>query len=75
MIQADIIHLASRAGFTQSQRASHYNIERFTKLVSIIAAAEREACALICEGRQTPGTASVAILNGAADAIRARGQA
>lgn len=33
-------------------------------------AAERERCAAICESRQTPGTGSVAILNGAADAIR-----
>ncbi len=39
------------------------------------AAAERDACAKVCESRQTPGTGSVAILNGAADAIRARGQA
>ena len=36
---------------------------------------EREACAKVCESRATPGTGSVAILNGAADAIRARGQA
>ncbi len=33
-------------------------------------AAERERCAKVCESRQTPGTGSVAILNGAADAIR-----
>ena len=33
-------------------------------------AAERERCAKGCESRQTPGTGSVAILNGAADAIR-----
>ena len=38
------------------------------------AAAEREECAKVCESRALPGTASVAILNGAADAIRARGQ-
>jgi hypothetical protein len=37
--------------------------------------AEREACAKVCESRITPGTGSVAILNGAADAIRARSQA
>jgi hypothetical protein len=35
--------------------------------------AEREACAEVCESRMTPGTGSVAILNGAAAAIRARG--
>ncbi len=35
---------------------------------------EREACARVCESRVTPGTGSVAILNGAAGAIRARGR-
>jgi hypothetical protein len=35
--------------------------------------AEREACAKVCESRATPGTGSVAILNGAAAAIRNRG--
>lgn len=30
-----------------------------------------EEAAMVCEARQTPGTGSVAILNGAADAIRA----
>ena len=35
---------------------------------------EREACAKVCESRMTPGTGSVAILNGAAAAIRARGE-
>jgi len=35
--------------------------------------AEREACAMVCESRMTPGTGSVAILNGAAATIRARG--
>jgi hypothetical protein len=36
------------------------------------AKSEREACAKVCESRITPGTGSVAILNGAADSIRAR---
>lgn len=34
-------------------------------------AAALEEAAMVCEARQTPGTGSVAILNGAADAIRA----
>lgn len=34
-------------------------------------AKERERCAALCESRATPGTGSVAILNGAAAAIRA----
>jgi len=41
--------------------------------VELVAAAEREACAKVCESRITLGTGSVAILNGAADAIKARG--
>ena len=41
---------------------------------SMAAAKEREECAQVCESRVTPGTGSVAILGGAADAIRARGQ-
>ena len=44
------------------------------KAVDVAMALEREACALICESRGTPGTGSVAILAGAADAIRARSQ-
>ena len=43
-------------------------------LVEQAKAEEREACAKVCESRQTPGTGSVAILQGAADAILARGQ-
>ena len=46
-------------------------LERFAALV---AAKEREECAQVCESRVTPGTGSVAILGGAADAIRARGK-
>ena len=43
------------------------------RLCELVAAEEREACARVCESRQTPGTGSVAVLNGAANAIRARG--
>lgn len=51
-----------------------YRAARDTALAAWEAAtnAEREACARLCESRQTPGTGSVAILQGAADAIRAR---
>lgn len=46
-------------------------IESFAR--SVEAEARRDAleeAAKVCESRQTPGTGSVAILNGAADAIR-----
>jgi hypothetical protein len=48
--------------------------ESWSKVVMASVEAEREACAKVCESRATPGTGSVAILNGAADAIRARGE-
>jgi len=47
---------------------------RFAVLIEAAMSHERERCALVCESRQTPGTGSVAILNGAADEIRARGE-
>jgi hypothetical protein len=47
------------------------DLERFSTLIR---ADEREACAKVCESRATPGTGSVAVLNGAAGAIRARGE-
>ena len=43
-----------------------------SRFAALVAAREREKCATECESRVTPGTGSVAILGGAADAIRAR---
>lgn len=48
------------------------SLEQVERFAALVAAHEREQCALVCEARSTPGTGSVAILNGAADAIRAR---
>ena len=50
----------------------HDELERF---YAIAYRAGMERAAEICESRQTPGTGSVAILNGAADAIRAEAHA
>ena len=83
MNQDDIIKLAREAGgcdisshgwtsWVGTQSTDF--LERFAARVAAAAKAEEnEACAKVCESRQTPGTGSVAILNGAADAIRARG--
>jgi hypothetical protein len=49
-------------------------LEPLKAFEALARADEREACAKVCESRATPGTGSVAILNGAADAIRARGE-
>ena len=51
------------------------HIDELRLFSELVAQHEREACAKVCESRITPGTGSVAILNGAAGAIRARGQA
>lgn len=77
--QDNILRLAREAGFGIEQgffqlRINGYadDLARFAALVKAEAVAEtREACAKVCESRSTPGTGSVAILGGAADAIRA----
>lgn len=52
-------------------KLAHYAAMVAMADVAIMAA---EAAPRVCESRQTPGTGSVAILQGAADAILARGQ-
>jgi hypothetical protein len=53
--------------------AAQHVINALDAHIQHIVRSEREACAKVCESRMTPGTGSVAILNGAAAAIRARG--
>jgi hypothetical protein len=67
----EIIRMAREAGLDPDLWNYTDAFERFAALV---ASHEREACAKVCESRATPGTGSVAILNGAEDAIRARGE-
>jgi hypothetical protein len=67
------IEMAREAGFTDGEMS--FMTTMFEHFEALVRADEREACAKVCESRITPGTGSVAILNGAADAIRARGQA
>jgi len=72
MTQNEIEHMWKVASNNPNHDTNWHDpvVEAFAALV---AAAEREACAKVCESRITLGTGSVAILNGAADAIRARG--
>ena len=78
MTREDIIEMAQKAGGVDIESNGYTSwvgtqtTEFFERFAALVAAAEREACAKVCESRQTPGTASVAILNGAVDAIRAR---
>jgi hypothetical protein len=69
----DIIRMAREAGIDWHRHWNDDESNRLEHFAALARAAEREACAKVCESRQTPGTGSVAILNGAADAIRARG--
>ncbi len=77
MTRDDIIRMAQEAGFCHDINNGIYlcapmHIERFAALV---AAAEREACAKVCEegGRDGSGRIHVQAW-GCAKAIRARGQ-
>jgi hypothetical protein len=72
MTQTEIEHMWKVASNNPNHDTNWHDpvVVIFAKL---IAQHEREACAKVCESRMTPGTGSVAILNGAADAIRARG--
>jgi hypothetical protein len=72
MTQTEIEHMWKVASNNPNHDTNWHDpvVVTFAKL---IAQHEREACAKVCESRMTPGTESVAILNGAADAIRARG--
>ena len=80
MSQDEIIAMARQAGMSDAEYGPHctpgmyaHNMEIIHRFAALVAAKEREECAQVCESRVTPGTGSVAILGGAADAIRARG--
>jgi hypothetical protein len=76
MTQDEIIEMARQAGFDEHHAKFDTRIEAFAKL---IAEAEREACAKVCETLwDTPAngmaTEDSAYGNECATAIRARGQ-
>jgi hypothetical protein len=76
MTRDEIIAMARGSEWlSKYESATGFSAECAIKFANLVAQYEREACAKVCESRMTPGTGSVAILNGAADAIRARGQA
>jgi hypothetical protein len=73
MTKDDIIRMAHEAGHNQFQFIPLSVMERFA---SLVAAAEREACALVCERRHV-GDFNREDLEArrCAEAIRARGEA
>ena len=70
MTRDDIIRLAREAGWSGIYSKPLMTIamqeEDFLRFAALVAAAEREACAKVCDGLWTASEA--------ADAIRARGQ-
>jgi hypothetical protein len=75
MTRDDIIRLAREAGFGTFADLWPHALERFAALVS---AAEREACAKVCEDGPIPKESTtlthIPTLVGCAAAIRARGE-
>ncbi len=73
MTRDDIIRMAREAGVSESELfPGEQAIERFAALV---AAAEREACAKVCDERATADGWEGCYADQCAAAIRARGQA
>ena len=72
MSRDEIIAMATEAGLNSYRIAPGEALAVWERFAALVAAKEREECAQVCESRVTPGTGSVAILGGAADAIRAR---
>jgi hypothetical protein len=74
MTRDDIIEAASKAGFETKRDMIWVDgweiTPALTRFAALVAAAEREACARVCEGRLQEGLN----FEGCAAAIRARGQ-
>ena len=74
MSQGEIIAMAKEAGFPPHIVEAGANRE-FARFAALVAAKEREACALICEKTWVePGDAQVENCHEAAASIRARGK-
>ena len=57
MTRDDILRMAREAGFVLSSNATGEAMGRFERFADLVAAAEREACAQVCESRA--GTVSM----------------
>ena len=71
MTREDIMRMAEASGVEDSLLYEHWrcNLESMTKFAELVASAEREACAKVCEDAPEPDGADLA------ERIRARGQA
>lgn len=75
MSRDDILRIAREAGFVLSSNATDEAMGRFARFAALIAAEEREACALVCDLEAAkwpyPSHANAAVTVAVA-AIRAR---
>ena len=71
MTREDIMRMAEASGVEDSLLYEHWrcNLESMTRFAELVASAEREACAKVCEDASEPDGADLA------ERIRARGQA
>ena len=85
MTREDIIRMAREAGFVIDEASrqhqpncigfTHYLIDdELSRFAALVAAAEREACAKVCDVVIPGDEYSTALINSYADAIRARGE-
>ena len=68
MTRDDIIRMAREAGWTEYSLLHAVELQRLETFAALVAAAEREACAKVCDGWMHANG------NDCAEAIRARGE-
>ena len=75
MTREDIIQMAREAGFSYHENIINGGVSDLERFAQLVAAAEREACALACEKETDFFDNNSVHYEVCADAIRARGQA
>jgi hypothetical protein len=70
----DIIRMAREAGISKPWDQEPVKWETLERFAALVAAAEREACAKVCDQRAEEDTFEGGYANACAEAIRARGQ-
>jgi len=74
MNREEVIELAREAGWTQYSLLQSFEVQRLEKFASLVAAAEREECAKVCDVYAGYSSNPMNFSENAADAIRARGK-
>jgi hypothetical protein len=75
MTQEDIIRMAREAGLEEMWELTPRFVEKLEAFAALVAAAEREACAKVCEEIATEDGWEGSYAYRCVEAIRARGQA